>query len=72
MADKIVKRPDTPLAATPEPNFSLTSRFSKVKNAQDKNEKADNTPASKTAITSAAINLAINALIIATNASLKF
>jgi hypothetical protein len=44
MADKIIKRPDTPLAATPEANFSLTSRFSKVKNAQDKNEKAGSTP----------------------------
>jgi hypothetical protein len=37
-------RPDTPLAATPEASFSLTSRFSKVKNAQDKNEKKGSIP----------------------------
>lgn len=31
-------RPDTPLAATPEANFSLTSRFSATKKNQDTNE----------------------------------
>ena len=38
-----IKRPDTPLANTPEPIFSLTQRFDKAKEVQDKNEKAGNT-----------------------------
>ena len=44
MPDTKNTRPDTPLAATPEASFSLTSRFSKVKNAQDKNEKEGKSP----------------------------
>jgi hypothetical protein len=39
MPDTKPKRPDTPLATTPEANFSLTSRFSKIKSNQDANEK---------------------------------
>lgn len=41
---KKINRPDTPLASTPEAPFSLTSRFSKVKNTQDNNEKSGKTP----------------------------
>lgn len=33
-----VKRPDTPLATSPEANFSYTQRFEKAKSNQDKNE----------------------------------
>jgi hypothetical protein len=39
-----IKRPDTPLAPTPEPTFSLTPKFDKVKKNQDTNEKAGKTP----------------------------
>ena len=45
MADKIIKRPDTPLAETPTPNFSFTSRYEKVQTNQAKNEKAGKVPA---------------------------
>ena len=38
-----IKRPDTPLANTPEPIFSLTQRFDKAKEVQDKNEKTGKT-----------------------------
>ena len=38
-----VKRPDTPLAASPEASFSLTSRFDKARTAQDRSEKTGNT-----------------------------
>lgn len=44
MPDTKNTRPDIPLAATPEASFSLTSRFSKVKNSQDKNEKEGKSP----------------------------
>lgn len=45
MADKIIKRPDTPLAETPTPNFSFTSRYEKVQTNQAKNEKGGKVPA---------------------------
>lgn len=40
MPDTTSKRPDTPLAATPEAKFSLTPKFDKVKKTQDANEKS--------------------------------
>lgn len=44
MLDKKYNRPDTPLAATPEAEFSLTSRYDKAKKTQDTNEKMSKTP----------------------------
>jgi hypothetical protein len=41
---KSVFRPDSPLATSPDPGFSLTSKFSRVKSSQDKNEKSGVTP----------------------------
>jgi len=37
-------RPDTPLAATPEAEFSLTPRYDKAKKTQDTNEMVGKTP----------------------------
>ena len=39
MPDKKYNRPDTPLAATPEAEFSLTSKYDRAKKVQDANEK---------------------------------
>lgn len=39
-----IKRPDTPLANTPDPIFSLTPKYDKVKKIQDANEKAGKIP----------------------------
>lgn len=45
---KKVKRPDTPLATSPEPNFSYTQKFASKKAIQDKNEaEGKNTPGIK-------------------------
>ena len=44
MIDKKYNRPDTPLAPTPEAEFSLTSRYDKAKKTQDTNEMAGKTP----------------------------
>jgi len=41
---KKIKRPDTPLAATPEAEFSLTPRFDAVRKNQDSNEKKGYVP----------------------------
>jgi len=44
MPDKVIKRPDTPLATSPEANFSLTSKFDRAKKVQDTNEKSGYAP----------------------------